>query len=193
MSDLRGEIRQQVNRAGSFERPEWHYVDSDEVTDAILALIVDALTSDAAIDAMLQRQYGWADYDHGDTYLDLSEAEKVDARDDGRHEILGALEAAGIVKGDNVAVDEERGAMSRMRLPKGTSVIVHNDATYEIVPDDRGLLDFSRVRDEGYHKIIEGWEWTRTQSDTWFEPGMIRCDEPGDHRVLIARLARENG
>ena len=74
-----------------------------------------------------------------------------------------------------------------MRLDPGTSVVVYNDATYEIVQDGRGVFDGSRIEDEGYPKVIEGWVFSPFPKYIWFEPGMIRCREPGNHRVLVAR------
>lgn len=103
MSSLRDDIIRQVERAHSFVGDDWHFVDNDEAADAILALVRDALMSDAAIDAMLYRSYGWADYDEGTTYLDLPEDEKADIRDMGRHEIEAALAVAGISKGEDDA------------------------------------------------------------------------------------------
>lgn len=104
MSTLRDELADSVLSATDERHRmtingDYGPIDERPYIDRILAAVADALTSDEAVDAMLYRSYGWADYDEGTTYLDLPEDEKADIRDMGRNEIGAALEAAGIAKG----------------------------------------------------------------------------------------------
>ena len=67
---------------------------AEQVVTDVLAIVREALLSDASVDGMLQRSFGWLDYDKGTTYEDLPENGKEWRRDEGRHELLGALDAA---------------------------------------------------------------------------------------------------
>ena len=102
MSDLREAIKERVMNAyaaghndGRLVRGSRIQRESDTETDRIIEAIAQALLSDEAIDGMLQRSYGWYDYDKGLTYDDAPEEVKVEFREEGRHEMLGALAAIG--------------------------------------------------------------------------------------------------
>ena len=89
MSELRDAIKRQVNRAGSFENGVEHYVDQDEVTDEILRLVAERLTSDEAVEAACSAMYLLNSDD------DWTAGERGCTRDG----LDAALAAAGIVKG----------------------------------------------------------------------------------------------
>lgn len=104
MSDLRDTIYDLLAQyAIRMESPVVASTSTVHFADAILDAVAEALTSDAAVDAMLECSYGWVDYEAGTTYKDLPESEKADIRPEGRHELTAALRAAGIMKGEGNA------------------------------------------------------------------------------------------